>query len=543
MRILISSLVISASALLSSPALVVAQEQPLAPLPPALPRTHTPHPTTAAITAADLMTRLYLFADDSMQGRDHGSRGNAKGTAYIAAEVQRMGLIPAGDSGTYFQNIPDPECRPVLMDVSMRIGNAPLMIIQDFLPVGPHSLHDTVLDVVYGGETNAPMVLTPQQLSGKLVVFTVPSATRIDSLVPIPSVAGAAGVALVVLDSIAPRRRARMFDRNMVLHTRPASPVILLSGAAAQRLFGKALGQVIPGAVGLRVAVAYTFVASARNVVAILPGSDPVLGKEYVAMGAHNDHIGWQLTSVGDHDSLRAYTHFASPRGAEQGGGEAHATRAQMESINAALARLRRLNPPRRDSIFNGADDDGSASMGMLEIAEQLAAMPVKPKRSIIFVWYGNEESGESGSDWFVAHPPIPRDSIVADLDADMIGRGDASDFPGGGPNYMWIVDSHARSMEFANLIERVNQEDHHHFVFDYVRSARYSGASDDGPFMAFCPVAVFSTGVHSDYHMVTDEPEYIDYEKMARVTAFISDVAVHVADLDHRLVSDHSSP
>ena len=536
-----SHLAIGAALLLAHPVLVVAQEQPLAPLPPALPRTHPPQPTTPAITAADLMTRLYIFADDSLQGRDHGSRGNAKGTAYIAAEVQRMGLMPAGDSGTFFQNIPDPACRPVLMDVSMRIGNAPLTIGQDFLPVGPHSLHNAALDVVYGGQTGTPFTLTPRQVSGKLVVFTVPAATRIDSLVPIPSVAGAAGVALVVLDSIAPRRRARMVDRNMVLHTRPESPVILLSGAAAQRLFGKALGELLPGATGMPAAVAYTFVASARNVVAILPGSDPVLRKEYVAMGAHNDHIGWQLTSVGDHDSLRAYTHFASPRGAEQGGGNAHATPAQMDSINAALTTLRKLNSPRRDSIFNGADDDGSASMGMLEIAEQLAAMPVKPKRSIIFVWYANEEDGESGSSWFVAHLPVPRDAIVADLDADMIGRGDASDFPGGGPNYMWVVDSHARSTEFANLIERVNRDDRHDFVFDYVRSARYAGASDDGPFMDLCPVAVFSTGVHSDYHMVTDEPEYIDYAKMARVTALISDVAVHVANLDHRLASDHS--
>src|SRR5205085_1046276 len=94
------------------PALLEAQaEQPahsaVVPQPPTkLPLKHTPRPTTSAITAADLMTRLYIFADDSMQGREAGTIGNVKGTDYIAREVQRLGLKPAGDNGTYFQTIP-----------------------------------------------------------------------------------------------------------------------------------------------------------------------------------------------------------------------------------------------------------------------------------------------------------------------------------------------------------------------------------------------------------------------------------------------------
>ena len=72
----------------------------------ALPRTHAPQPTTAAITPADLMTRLYLFADDSMGGRLLGSAGNAKGVEYIASELRRFGLEPMGDNGSYFQTVP-----------------------------------------------------------------------------------------------------------------------------------------------------------------------------------------------------------------------------------------------------------------------------------------------------------------------------------------------------------------------------------------------------------------------------------------------------
>src|SRR6266567_8338870 len=79
---------------------------PLAAQTATLPLTHKPQPTRAEITAADLMTRLYIFADDSMLGREAGMPGNVKGTNYIAGEIKRLGLVPAGDSGTYFQTIP-----------------------------------------------------------------------------------------------------------------------------------------------------------------------------------------------------------------------------------------------------------------------------------------------------------------------------------------------------------------------------------------------------------------------------------------------------
>ncbi|MEP7001914.1 MAG: hypothetical protein ABI969_15610 [bacterium] len=103
-------LVLAAFSLLT-PALLIAQGAPPSPViiqPPVvrLPVKHAPRPTSAAISAADLMTRLYIFADDSMMGREAGTLGNKMGTDYIAAEAKRFGLIPAGDNGTYFQTIP-----------------------------------------------------------------------------------------------------------------------------------------------------------------------------------------------------------------------------------------------------------------------------------------------------------------------------------------------------------------------------------------------------------------------------------------------------
>jgi hypothetical protein len=536
----VSRLAFFAALLVVAPALATAQEGQLGPLPAALPRTHTPQPTTSAITAADLMTRLYIFADDSMQGRQVGRLGNAKGTAYIAAEVKRLGLKPAGDSGTYFQNLPD--FPPVLIpqDASMRVGSTALALIQDFIPVGTHSLKSSALTVIYGGRADAPLTLTQKQAAGKLVVFSTSAAISEDSL-SVPQVAGAAAVAIVALDLIASDKRPRIVNRNLPLYPKSAYPVLLLSNAAAKQLFGKELADVPVGTTGHGVTVACTFVSSARNVVAILPGSDPVLRNEYVALGAHNDHIGRRAASIGDHDSWRVLTHFASIGGAETGGNEVTPTPVQLDSIKAELAKLRSINPPRADSIYNGADDDGSGSVTVLEIAEQLAAMPVKPKRSVIFVWHTGEEAGLLGSTWFTEHPTVPRDSIVVQLNADMVGRGDAGDIPGGGPNYVQVVGSRKLSTELGDLVDKVNKEGGHNFAFDYVTGDQYYTRSDHYMYARFgIPIAFFITGVHPDYHQVTDEPEYIDYEKMARIGSLISDIAVHVANLDHRLVVDH---
>jgi Zn-dependent M28 family amino/carboxypeptidase len=256
-----------------------------------------------------------------------------------------------------------------------------------------------------------------------------------------------------------------------------------------------------------------------------------------------------------DHDSVRAYNRVMRPEGANDPVGVPNPE--QQARIRHILDSLRTVHPARPDSIFNGADDDGSGSVGVLEIAESLAGGP-RPRRSVLFVWHTAEELGLLGSDWFTRHPTVPRDSIVAQLNIDMIGRGDATDEVGrtkegqpihGGPAYLQLVGSRRLSTELGDLVEAVNRDDHHGLTFDYSIDA------DGHPANIYCrsdhysyarygiPVVFFTTGIHSDYHQVTDEPEYIDYAHMARVANLIEDVAVHVADLDHRVVVDHPKP
>src|SRR5438552_10633069 len=146
-----------------------------------------------------------------------------------------------------------------------------------------------------------------------------------------------------------------------------------------------------------------------RNVIAILPGSDPARAGEYVLVGAHNDHVGTNAAAV-DHDSLRAVNTITR----RQGGNDpvCRPTAEQQHLIDSLIARARSIRPPRRDSIMNGADDDGSGTVIMLEIAERFATE--KPARSILFISHQGEEAGLLGSRWFVDHPTVPLNQIVA---------------------------------------------------------------------------------------------------------------------------------
>jgi hypothetical protein len=286
---------------------------------------------------------------------------------------------------------------------------------------------------------------------------------------------------------------------------------------------------------------------AARNVVAILPGSDPVLRNQYVAIGAHSDHVGMTRRPV-DHDSILIFNRIARPGGAEDG--NKMPTAEQFTRINAELATLRKTKPARLDSIFNGADDDGSGSVAVQEIAEYLSTLPTTPKRSTLFVWHVGEEKGLWGSAYYTEHPTVPRDSIVAQLNMDMVGRGAATDETGkskdgavlrGGPNYVQLVGSRRLSTELGDLVERINTEKGHQMQFDYGMDA------NGHPMNIYCrsdhyeyakwniPVTFFTTGGHSAYHQLTDEAQYIDYPHMTRVTKLVADVALAVSNAPTR--------
>ena len=182
----------------------------------------------------------------------------------------------------------------------------------------------------------------------------------------------------------------------------------MIRSDVVRRLFGKPMTELHVGDEGARLAGSVRFVDRpapfpARNVVALLPGRDARLAHEYVAVGAHSDHVG--TGEVVAHDSLEAFNRIMRPDGNPRAG---KPTPEQWTRILATRDSVRARWPERPDSIFNGAMDNASGTAALLEVAE-LLARGQHPRRPVLFVWHTAEEIRYLGARWFTDHPTVPR--------------------------------------------------------------------------------------------------------------------------------------
>jgi hypothetical protein len=469
--------------------------------------------------------------------------------------VRRLGLVPGGDNGTFFQAVP---LYNKSFDETSRLsaGDTPVIAGRDYYPLTgggrPRPVNGT--QVIYAGDTrNAAALIPASETIGKIVLI----------LGPTPGIARrypqAAAYMIVPPEAAIPQLReimSHVFTQMKEPDDTVIKPLtIAVPAASVAKFLGVPVANAHPGAIGTTLSgeIRYKIVdAPARNVVAIIPGSDPVLRKEYVALGAHNDHLGLRDEGAVDTDSVRAFNEIAERLYVARrhelpdfpGTG---LTQSERASLKVNLDSLHHIHPARMDSVYNGADDDGSGSIGLLEIAEKFATDKVKPKRSLLFVWHTGEELGLFGSEYFTDHPSVPRDSIVGQLNIDMIGRGDSADTPGGGPGFLQMIGSRRLSTELGDLLDTLGAK--HGFKFDYSFDAaghpeQYYCRSDHYEYARYgIPIAFMSTGGHVDYHQVTDEPQYIDYAHLARVANFVADAAQRIGNMDHRLVVDHPKP
>jgi hypothetical protein len=512
--------------------------------------------SSVPVSADSLRASLFTIAADSMGGRETGSPGNFQTAEWVARSWRRDGLQPAGENGTFFQTIP---FRHLTVDPasSLHVAGSRLTVGRDILPVSmPATWMADGLATIYGGvATDSTTWLAPGLAEGKIVVVA-PSATgqlralaAASAMSRNPRFAGAAGFFVAAFDTLPPRIVNQLMRGRITTDT--ASPpggavLMLVTTSAASTLLGRPLASAVPGQTGPALAgrilrgfspLSYP----ARNVVAILPGSDPALRPTYVSATAHNDHVGFEQPPE-EHDSTRAFNRVVRPMGADSR--MRPPTSGEAARVQAIRDSLRALRPPKADSVFNGADDDGSGTVLLVELARVLSG-GTRPRRSILFVSHAAEERGLLGSQWFTDHPTVPRDSIVAELDMDMVGRGGATDLPGGGPGYLELVGSKRLSTEFGNLIDSIGAREPVRFRFNYEYDApghplQYYCRADHFSYARYgIPSVSISTGEHLDYHQVTDEPQYIDYDQLARVTALVRDVARAVANLDHRPVVD----
>ncbi|MDX6614395.1 MAG: hypothetical protein QOD75_3581 [Blastocatellia bacterium] len=500
------------------------------------------------ITAAQLKDYLSFIASDEMEGRDTPSRGLDTTARFLAMNLSRWGLKPAGDDG-YFQRITLVRNQLDAPATHAEINGQRFNFGEDFLPnavgatlEGPlvYVGHGWVIkskdiDAYKGIDVKDKIVVVFGEGLPKGVSQADLKGTRGEDWANPAMYAqrhGAKGVLAIpdfsmLLNWDRTRQRATTRGTTVVekfqTQTNPAMPSVWLSLRMATALFqgekfeatnllnrgilGEAVEPFELSAgkkVGFTIAVKTEKIPT-QNVVAIFEGSDPVLKSEYVALGAHYDHVGIGV-------------------------------------------------PLNGDAIYNGADDDGSGTTALLAMAEALAHAKTRPKRSVLFVWHAGEEKGLWGSRYFTEYPTIPLDRIVTQLNIDMIGRskkeGDTNprNRDLAGANQIYVIGSKMMSTELGELTDTVNKT-YLNLEYNY----RYDDPADPNRFFfrsdhynyarKGIPIVFFFDGVHEDYHRPGDSPDKIDYPKMEKITRTIYMTLWEVANRPLRPKVDKQLP
>jgi len=476
----------------------------------------------STITEADLRTHLTILASDAFEGRETGMKGQKMAARYIEEQFRQFGIPP----------VPDAEERGMLADGYQQ--QYPLVLSK---PGGLAIAVDGkeygyMQDYFYNDERlrqdlEAPevMLATPVSLGGRRlgggskVVMLIDAGKPDNNLfMDMRALTSALDktvtkVLLVVNDSAKSmmKRFGPLLDRERMRLAEPGKKVtdkgmqiLVITPELAQAILDKgrysmkkAVKTVSKKRVIIKVPVKFTYrsqdkALSGENVLGYVEGSDRK--GELIAVTAHYDHIG-----VID--------------------GE----------------------------VYNGADDDGSGTVAVLEMAQAFAKAKAEgqgPRRSMLFMTVSGEEKGLLGSEWYTDHPVFPLDSTVANLNIDMIGRTDT--VYGDSSSYVYVIGSKRISSELGTIIERENAtrtQLNLDYAFDsdtdpnrfYYRSDHYNFAKHG------VPIAFFFNGVHADYHGPYDEVDKIRFDLLHKRTLLAFHAAWELANRDARIVVDHS--
>lgn len=517
------------------------------------------------IKAEDLKEWLGYLASDELEGRNTFNEGLGIAAAYIAQHLQSWGIKPGGPNGSYFQRVPvlgiksdnkstiTVEANGQTRTFKNKEGvNFPAYVggkrtftgdQVEFLGYGLNSpqtgnddyagkgVHGKV--VVWIGQ-NGPKTLTGQ---GMRVLFGRGREATTQGAIASIGVAGN-------IPNRAPQNQTNQSaeetpDFTTVESTdKPVAPAVsatddffefLFSGADVKYADLKAKADArepLPKFSLKNVRITFNVDADyrtvrtqyTRNVVGIIEGTDPKLKDTYVAFGAHYDHVGYAEGEL-----------KKTENGYRLMGGRGRITEGHAD-----------------DRIWNGADDDGSGTVGILAVAKAFATGP-KPKRSLIFVWHTGEEKGLWGSRYFADNPTIPLDKIVAQINIDMIGRN--RDNKAEEANTVYCVGSDRISTEFHNTTVDANAQLAKPLTLNYemndpsdpeqiyYRSDHYSYASKG------IPIIFLTTALHPDYHANTDSPDKIEYDKMAHISQYAYEIGKLTANNPQAPTRDNKGP
>jgi hypothetical protein len=459
-------------------------------------------PATVAIRSDQLRSDVEFLAHDSMRGRDAGSADELRAGAWLAKRAREEGLEPAGEDGTFFQVFPIHRTRLTPLS-RIVISGTPFKIWEEAVVVwAAEGTIDSPL--VFVGEGKVKDLEAAPDIRGRVVAAVLSAPEDAPPLGP----------------DLSSRRYAMLSVRQRArfLMERGAAAVILVSDSVAgseyeniaagwaqgswslQEGYGAERPPVIwvgPDALDLvrdgehgqapRLQAELTverFVVPSANVVARAPGSDPALAGEHVLFSAHHDGLGVRFPWDGD-------------------------------------------------SIWNGADDNATACAALLAIGRAFRESP--GRRSALFVWHGAEERGLLGSYWHARNPVVPRESIVAVFNADMIGRSS--------PDSAALLGSVPPNLTSTALVEMglAANAAVGGFALDSTweragHPENFFRRSDHWPYVRMgTPALYFTALLHDDYHTPWEEADRIEWEKLTRMTRWMYATGWAVANAAQR--------
>ncbi|WP_426061896.1 M28 family peptidase [Hymenobacter sp. B1770] len=459
---------------LAAPLAATAQKKPA----PAA-RTTTAANAQSAIRESDIKRDLYALGGDHYRGREGGTLDELKASVWLADQIRAIGMQPAGDDGTYFQWFHLQRTR-LTKASRLSIGTRQLKPNHDAMITAPANASVSA-PLVYVG-TGTPAEVGKVDIKGKAVAVQISGAPT---------------------DGISYRRYlfGKFSSQSAELFKAGAVAVVFISDASAQAIYdhwshiyergryglpGDANTKVVdqPPVVWLPSSAlswaqqagqqftadlkVETFLYPSVNIVAKMPGTDAQLKNEHVLFSTHQDH-----------DGVRA--------------------------------------PVAGDSIYNGADDNATGCAALLAIMRAFKQQPAR--RSALFVYHGAEERGLLGSRYYSANPTVPKESIVAVLNAEMMGR-NAPDSAA----LLGSIPPHRNSSDLVNMALAANQAGPK-FKLDteWDKATHPEGwyfRSDHLPYARLgIPAVMYTSLLHVDYHTPRDEPRTIDYPKLTRMT------------------------
>ena len=452
----------------------------------------------SAMREADLKRDLFAMASPAMRGREGGTLDEMKASIWVAEQYAKIGLIPMGDDGTWFQWFMITRTRVSATASSASVAGKALALHRDLVPLTglPVDASGAVLWVANSLDTTVDVrgriVATPVQVPPPASVRTTSYPTRVRyseaaTAATLRSITRRGALAVLVVasdsvdasfDAIAVQRERGTYDvdratpRTYGASDRVAPVPVAGAGASPAFLVRASLGAALREQPTVTLSVRLErFDVPGVNVIGALRGTDATLRDEWLLYSSHQDANGVRALASGD-------------------------------------------------SVLAGADDNASVSVAQFAAARAFVAQ--RPKRSVLFVHHGSEERGLLGSRYHSAHPVIPIASIVAVLNGDMIGRNnpDTAALLGAQPPHRsstdlvnWALAANARSGKFVidTLWDRPTHPEGWYFRSDHAPYARLG-----------VPALMYTTNLHDDYHTAGDIPERIDYAKLLRMTQWM---------------------